>query len=159
MGLFRLKQYLQYKWKAKGRHGTHSPFVYAFVEDVLRHSGSERALINNMVAYYGIKKVTALLPGIEVVSPEMVNTKALQFEEMVIADITNDKLQAVIDNAGAHDIIMLKYINNTIAARKRWDAIRQNKKITLSMDLYHAGLLFFRKEFKEKQHFVLGTKF
>ena len=34
-----------------------------------------------------------------------------------------------------------------------WDTIKNNPAVTCSIDLFFLGIVFFRKEFKEKQHF------
>jgi len=36
-----------------------------------------------------------------------------------------------------------------------WQEIVQHSSVTLSLDLYKIGIIFFRKEFKVKQHFVI----
>ena len=36
-----------------------------------------------------------------------------------------------------------------------WQEIVQHSSVTLSLDLYKIGIIFFRKEFKIKQHFVI----
>lgn len=38
--LWRIGQYLQYCWRALGRHGVHSPFVYVLADQVLPHKQS-----------------------------------------------------------------------------------------------------------------------
>lgn len=38
---------------------------------------------------------------------------------------------------------------------RAWDEIRQHPEVTLSLDLFHIGIVFFRKEQKQKEHFVL----
>ena len=36
-----------------------------------------------------------------------------------------------------------------------WENIKQDPAVTCSIDLFFIGIVFFRKEFKEKQHFVI----
>jgi len=36
-----------------------------------------------------------------------------------------------------------------------WETIKKDAAVTCSMDLYFIGIVFFRKEFKEKQHFTV----
>ena len=36
-----------------------------------------------------------------------------------------------------------------------WEEIKEHKAITLSIDLFFFGIVFFRKEIKVKQHFTL----
>lgn len=36
-----------------------------------------------------------------------------------------------------------------------WETIRNNAAVTCSIDLFFIGIVFFRKEFKEKQHFEI----
>ncbi|MDZ4678805.1 MAG: class I SAM-dependent methyltransferase [Saprospiraceae bacterium] len=38
---------------------------------------------------------------------------------------------------------------------RAWETIRRDPRVTISVDLYDFGLLFFRKENKEQQHFTL----
>lgn len=38
---------------------------------------------------------------------------------------------------------------------KAWDAIRNDSAVTLSIDLFFLGMVFFRKEQHEKQHFTI----
>ena len=36
-----------------------------------------------------------------------------------------------------------------------WETIKNNAAVTGSIDLFFSGIVFFRNEFKEKQHFVI----
>lgn len=36
-----------------------------------------------------------------------------------------------------------------------WEKIKMNSAVTLSVDLFYCGIIFFNKDFKEKQHFTL----
>lgn len=38
---------------------------------------------------------------------------------------------------------------------RAWNEIRQHPEVTLSLDLFYIGVVFFRKEQKQKEHFVL----
>lgn len=52
-------------------------------------------------------------------------------------------------------IILFTGIHHTREHTQAWEEILHTSKVKLSMDLYKIGLLFFREEFKEKQHFLI----
>jgi len=113
-------QYLRYRWRAQGLHGTHSPFVYGFVGAVLRRK--EGTLENRILAYTGA-------------------TRFLSEEEVA--------------HASPQDVIAVRHPHQSRARTAHWDALRARPEVRLSVDFYVIGLLFFREEFKAKQHFVL----
>lgn len=47
-----LLQYIRYRWKAKTRHGIHSPFVYAFIDNCLAKKSAQN-LEERINAYFG----------------------------------------------------------------------------------------------------------
>jgi hypothetical protein len=38
---------------------------------------------------------------------------------------------------------------------KAWDEIKKQEEVTLTIDLFYIGIVFFRKENKQKQHFTI----
>lgn len=65
---YQLKAYLKYRRQAKGRHDIHSPFVFAFIENVLRKKQKKtsnfilaikqsNALINRITQYFDCRQI------------------------------------------------------------------------------------------------------
>ncbi len=54
-----------------------------------------------------------------------------------------------------HTVIVLDDIHWSAEMEKAWHECRNNKAVTLSIDLFFIGILFFRSEFLVKQHFII----
>jgi hypothetical protein len=52
-------------------------------------------------------------------------------------------------------IVLLNSIHHSKQHTNAWEQISEMTEVKLSLDIYRLGLLFFRDEIKEKQHFVL----
>lgn len=52
-------------------------------------------------------------------------------------------------------IFVFDDINWSSGMQKAWNEIVNHPEVTLSLDFYHFGIVFFRTENKEKEHFVL----
>lgn len=62
------------------------------------------------------------------------------------------------EHIGTGSMVIISSIHFSEAHTAAWNSIRADETVRLSIDLYRVGLLFFREEFKERQHFVLKAK-
>lgn len=58
-------------------------------------------------------------------------------------------------NLHEYSVLVLDDIHWSKEMEQAWDAIKNDDSVTLTIDLFFIGLVFFRKEQKEKQHFIV----
>ena len=162
MSLHAFIAYLKYTWKAKGRHGTHSPFVYDLVDHVLLDKGPLKKQYNihcpglelkyenllcRIAAYYNYDNIVCL-PGPINNQPSMflINTEPGTWLNLLAENIQllqNDSMIVVSD------------IHKTTAHSSAWRKLATYNHVRMSIDLFGIGVLLFKQEFKERQHFTL----
>ncbi len=56
-----------------------------------------------------------------------------------------------------HTTVLITSVHHSKEHSNSWQNIHEDNAVRLSVDLFKVGLLFFKEELKEKQHFVLKT--
>jgi hypothetical protein len=159
------KEYLKYRQKARGRHGVHSPFAYALAEEVLQSKKQieiksaevseglpERygLLVNRILAHYNLEQPRRL-PG-EYGRQGPFDALLLPSDTPAEWNAISDKYFPILEN---DHVVIVVGIHKTALHTESWDRLYNHEKVRMSIDLYEMGLLFFKNEFREKQHFVL----
>jgi predicted O-methyltransferase YrrM len=61
----------------------------------------------------------------------------------------------ILSKANNDSILVFDDIHWSKEMEAAWEKIKNDPAVTCSIDLFFVGIIFFRKEFKEKQHFVI----
>ena len=164
MTLHAFIEYLKYTWQAKGRHGTHSPFVYDLIDHVLLDKSLLKKeylvkcpgldlkyenLLCRIAAYYNYKNIVSLPATNTPNAP--VDMLLINTEPGIWAGLLNDHLN-ILNNESA---VIITGIHKTVAHSNFWKKLTADNNVRMSIDLYGIGLLLFKEEFKEKQNFTL----
>lgn len=70
-------------------------------------------------------------------------------------DATLRYFKMALSKKHEHSVFIFDDINWNEGMQKAWEEIKQHPEVTLSLDLFYIGVVFFRQEQKEKEHFVL----
>lgn len=68
---------------------------------------------------------------------------------------TLDYFNIALQKKHHHSVFVFDDINWNADMKKAWKEIMEHPEVTLSLDLFSVGIIFFRKEQKQKEHFVL----
>lgn len=64
-------------------------------------------------------------------------------------------LEWLLQKINTNSIIIFDDIHWSKGMEQAWDKIKTHPEVRLSIDLFFAGIVFFKEEFKHKQHFTL----
>ena len=162
-------EFLKYKWIAKNRHGVHSPFVYAFVEDVLEDRNHllgvphgiainsfkdtrYNRLLSRIITYYNYKKIQSIPVTSNEPSPGQCDVILITENEPMEWPDLLDQYTSLIGN---NSVVIVSGIHKTTGHTTGWETLCGRPKVKLCIDLYGVGLLFFKEEIRERQRFVL----
>ena len=183
MNTFRLKAYWRYCRTAKGRHDVHSPFVYRFIEEALRpaarHFNNPPAyesvthaawhsdiLLRRIVQHFRFGEIiastfdgrhTQIFHQIVHGTDKRVQEPCSRLHDWhaLLPGQWVDDFHKQAAQFGLNDVVAVSNIHHSAVHEAAWRTLSVQPDVTLSIDLFRVGLLFFSADFKEKQHFVL----
>ncbi|MCR1024777.1 hypothetical protein [Cellulophaga baltica] len=156
-------RYLFFLSSSTNQHGVHSPFVYTLVTKGLYKKDK----------YTSIKSLNTALKLLDYFKISEINLKdqnetfkALITEKFPNIGLDNNSESFIyLDNLSDKNVLFLKelerfnndtliYINNINKNYAHWQALITLEKIKVSIDTFHGGILFFRRE-QVKEHFKI----
>jgi len=78
----------------------------------------------------------------------------IYFSSIGINSITEDTIEQLVLTTENDTFWILEDIHANAAAEALWQTLKQNPKVTVTIDTYHFGLVFFRRE-QVEEHFII----
>ncbi|RKN80098.1 hypothetical protein [Ulvibacterium marinum] len=163
-GLFK---YLKFLITSSNQHGVHSPFVYNFIT----------RSIYTKTRYKGNKVIDVLLKSVDYFEAKVI---LLPKEDIVLKDLIQKNSSKMAFQGKPYDIIYLEHpdevshqeygpsgnrvhndsmlLINSIHKNKKmethWENIKKWEHVTVTLDFFYCGAVFFRKE-QAEEHFKI----
>lgn len=149
--------------KSTDQHGVHSPFVFDFVTKGLyqkrrinslfsdffaneKLTKKEQIILQKTGAYFNIQTIHTSIKELE-------NNLNKPYNLLYISNINLFNInKLVIDTSKI--IVIFHNIHANQQNHQKWESNCKNKEVSVSIDLFYFGLLFFRKA-QAKEHFKI----
>ena len=151
--------------KARTRHGTHSPFIYDFLDQTLyakrQSKDPSEQLLLSAIQHFSPKnlgfKDTPREVREEVLKAGTGLTVNTQPYDLGIAAAPGPELVSWIEDRGlwhSNSIVFIGGIRGSSEARAIWKRACRANGVRIRLETYEAGLLFFRRE-QAPEHFKI----
>ena len=157
--------YLKHLLAANNQHGIHSPFVYNYATKCLyarpkyKASKSIEVLLKS-IDYFSAKHIKVAISNSKITN-RIQQEFGLKSNEHPYYDIVYFKdiskgINSLLNKKQVHNNTMV--ICDNIHRNKKntslWENIKQLEEVTVTIDLFYCGAIFFRKE-QAKEHFKI----
>lgn len=162
--MFRFLYRIKFLLSATNQHGVHSPFVYNFVTKGLYRKGnktfsaSENVLLKS-ISYFSYRKIGMITESNELKIRLNSIFENLEFTRLpfdLIYVNSNSKPFKQINKDYIHNETLV-IIDGIYQSKERvlmWNELKKQDYISVTIDTYHCGILFFRRE-QAKEHFKI----
>lgn len=114
---------------------------------------------SDFLAKQKVNNVTCINKNFDQALPELLNS--MPKLDLLYVDgnhqyqPTINYFKLALNKKHENSVFIFDDINWNEGMQKAWDEIKNHPEVTLSLDLFFVGIVFFRKEQKEKEHFIL----
>ncbi|MCR9225811.1 MAG: hypothetical protein NXH90_00110 [Flavobacteriaceae bacterium] len=162
---FRFLAHLNFLAKSTNQHGVHSPFVFKYVTQCLYskkrlHKNKSINILLKTIAYFGFRKIS-LKNNVEVKELVKQLFPDTQFDENPVDFIFVDEMdiptfQKIYSGGKLHNdsLILIDSMYKNKETLDQWKYLIALPEITVSIDMYHCGLISIRRE-QVKEHFTI----